>query len=121
MQVINEQGLSIDGIVATNTSFDSPSEEEPKRTGHLRNADDDPEDNTEICFSSKSGQAYFPLRVVTRKDLAVIVSCFERSEKTECDAWRVFAELTKLQPFQDGNKRTALIAANAAAGTLVSG
>lgn len=33
----------------------------------------------------------------------------------------MFAELAKLQPFQDGNKRTALIAANAANGSLETG
>jgi hypothetical protein len=40
--------------------------------------------------------------------------------RKEKDAWGVFARLAKLQPFQDGNKRTALIAANAAYGSLES-
>ena len=45
---------------------------------------------------------------------------YDRSTKKERDAWVVFVRLAKLQPFQDGNKRTASIAANAAYGSLES-
>ena len=43
---------------------------------------------------------------------------FDTSEYTTKDGWRVFADLAKMQPFQDGNKRTALIAANEAMGAF---
>lgn len=46
---------------------------------------------------------------------------YKKSAQNKTDAWRVFAQLSKLQPFQDGNKRTALIAANAANGSLGNG
>lgn len=38
---------------------------------------------------------------------------YNEDDRGQRDGWRVFADLAKLQPFQDGNKRTALIAANA--------
>ena len=34
------------------------------------------------------------------------------------DGWELYARLSKLQPFDDGNKRTALISANLLVGSL---
>lgn len=47
-----------------------------------------------------------------------MIDRFDTSEYTTKDGWRVFADLAKMQPFQDGNKRTALIAANEAMGAF---
>lgn len=86
--------------------------------GHLRNAYYNSDDQIAIIIDEVSQDAYFPPEVISRADLDNIVNDFEASEKTEEDAWRVFARISKLQPFQDGNKRTALIAANAAMNTF---
>lgn len=50
--------------------------------------------------------------------LQEMIDRFDTSEYTTKDGWRVFADLAKMQPFQDGNKRTALIAANEAMGAF---
>lgn len=121
IRAIQKIGFSTDGIIAVNRQFDSPSDEEPNMPGHLRNAYYNDDDRTAILVSTKGSDAYFPPDVVTRADLDNIVDRYQASPHHESDAWRVFAELAKLQPFQDGNKRTALIAANAAYGTLQTG
>lgn len=118
IEAIKKNGFSTDGIIAINTQFDSPSEEQPNWPGHLRNAKYNEDDRTVIIVDTASNQGYFPHEVITRADIDAIVEEYDRSKKTETDAWRVFARLSKLQPFQDGNKRTALIAANAAHGSF---
>lgn len=118
IEAIKKTGFSTEGIIAVNRQFDSPSEEQPTMPGHLRNAYYNPDDQIAIIIDEKSQEAYFPPEVVTRADLDEIVADYQASLQTEADAWRVFAKLSKLQAFQDGNKRTALIAANAAYGTF---
>lgn len=118
---IQQLGFTPDGIIAINQQFDSPSAEQPTFPGHLRNSHVNPDDRIAITIDTTAKQAYFPPEVVTKADLAAIVSRFVQSQHLEEDAWRVFVSLAKLQPFQDGNKRTALIAANAANGSLISG
>ncbi|AKP67440.1 Fic family protein [Companilactobacillus ginsenosidimutans] len=121
IDAIKKVGFSVGGIIAINTSFDSPSDEQPKLPGHLRNGNYNMDDRTAILVSDNNSDAYFPPNIVTKSDLKIIVDKFNSSSKSERDAWRVFAEVAKLQPFQDGNKRTALIAANSAFGALSSG
>lgn len=84
----------------------------------MRNAYYNEDDRIAIQVGSRGSEAYFPPEHDTKNDLQTIVSSYQASSKRESDAWRVFAELAKLQPFQDGNKRTALIAANATLGTF---
>lgn len=118
IEAIKKIGFSTDGIIAVNKQFDSPSSEQPNIPGHLRNAYYNPDDQIAIILDESSSEAYIPPEVIERKDIDQIVNQYLQSEKEETDAWRVFAQLSKLQPFQDGNKRTALIAANAAYGTF---
>jgi hypothetical protein len=118
IEAIRKIGFSVEGIIAVNKSFDTPNEEQPTLPGHLRNAFYNPDDAISVIVSADGRTAYFPKDVITREDLQIIVGEFETSEKTEKDAWRIFARLSKLQAFQDGNKRTALICANAAIGSF---
>jgi hypothetical protein len=118
ISAIKQVGFSADGIIAINRVFDSPSDEEPNWPGHLRNAMYNENDRIGIIVDSKAKEAYFPPEHITKADIEKIVDRYKQSGHHERDAWRVFADLAKLQPFQDGNKRTALIAANAAYGTL---
>lgn len=120
IKVIKETGFTVDGIIEVNKQFDSPSQEQPSMPGHLRNAYYNPDDRICIVIDERSQDAYFPPEVVTKQDLEDIVNEFKHSSKTESDAWKVFAKISKLQPFQDGNKRTALIAANSALDTFES-
>ncbi|GFH41431.1 Fic family protein [Pseudolactococcus insecticola] len=120
INAIKQVGFSVDGIIAVNKQFDTPNEEQPTLPGHLRNAYYNEDDRIAVVTTTGSNQGYFPSEIITRQDLQDIVSEFENSDQSEKDAWRLFAKLSKLQPFQDGNKRTALIAANAAMGRLES-
>ncbi|XRJ98382.1 Fic family protein (plasmid) [Latilactobacillus sakei] len=121
IEVIKKIGFSTDGIIAVNKAFSSDSNEQPSMPGHLRNAYYNDDDRIAITIDEHSHESYFPPEVITRSNLDEIVDRYNDSEKSEKDAWRVFAHLSKLQPFQDGNKRTALIAANAAYGALDNG
>ena len=111
---IKKNGFSVDGIIVINKAFVFAEDEDPEIPGHLRNSLYNTDDNISIIVDKSSSFAYFPPEVVTRRDLEMIVNDFNSSKRTERDAWQVFARLSKLQPFQDGNKRTALIAANGA-------
>lgn len=121
IEAIKKIGFSTDGIIAINKTFDSESDEQPNWPGHLRNAYYNEDDRIAITIDEKARKAYFPPETISKNDLDTIVKNYNESDKTEQDAWKVFTDLSKLQPFQDGNKRTALIAANAAYGTLDSG
>lgn len=118
INAIKEKGFSVDGIIEVNKQFDSPSDEQPILPGHLRNSYYNEDDRIAIVIDQASQEYYVPKEIITRGDLQEIVDQFNESEKTEKDAWMVFARLAKLQAFQDGNKRTALISANAAYGSL---
>ncbi len=118
IEAIKEKGFSVDGIIEVNKQFDSPSDEQPILPGHLRNSYYNEDDRIAIVIDQASQEYYVPKEVITRGDLQEIVDQFHESERTEKDAWLVFARLAKLQAFQDGNKRTALISANAAYGTF---
>ncbi|KRM54723.1 Fic family protein [Lacticaseibacillus sharpeae] len=121
IDAVKKVGFSTAGIIAINKQFDSPSAEQPKIPGHLRNAFYNEDDRIGIVIDHKSQETYVPKAIITPSDIDTIVDQFNQSPRTESDTWRLFAELAKLQAFQDGNKRTALIAANAAMGTFETG
>ena len=111
---VKKSGFTVDGIININKAFKYSEEEDPKIPGHLRNSMYNPDDNIAITIDTAGKDHYFPPEVVYKADLQKIIDEFRNSAQTKQDAWLVFAKLAKLQPFQDGNKRTALIAANAA-------
>lgn len=115
-----DTGFSADGIIAINKSFTNSEAEDPKWPGHLRSSKFYNPDDSIVIITDPNGStrdAYYAPADVTKADLERIVDQFNHSEKTKIDAWRVFAQISKLQPFQDGNKRTGLITANSAYNT----
>lgn len=120
IETAKKYGFTRDCIIEINKSFIHSEEEDPKWPGHLRSASSYNPDDAIIIVTDPKGttkDAYFAPETVYPEDLDEIVDEFNNSKKTTKDAWRVFAKISKLQPFQDGNKRTALIAANAALNT----
>lgn len=114
-----EFGFSSKGIIEINKTFTHSEDEDPDKPGHLRRASYNPDDAIVIVTDphGTAKGAYYAPEEVYLTDLDEIVNEYNSSDKTKKDAWRVFAKLSKLQPFQDGNKRTALIAANSARNT----
>lgn len=120
IKAAKKYGFSADGIIAINRSFTHSETEDPLWPGHLRTDKYyNPDDEIVIVTDPRgtSNNAYWPPKEITKNDLDKIVDTFNSSKKTSKDGWRVFAQIAKLQPFQDGNKRTALIAANSAMDT----
>lgn len=120
IKAAQKHGFSADGIIAINRSFTHSETEDPPWPGHLRTDKyHNPDDEVVIITDPRgtTNDAYWPPKTVTARDLDKIVDTFNSSKKTTKDGWRVFAQIAKLQPFQDGNKRTALIAANSAMDT----
>ncbi|WP_295730187.1 Fic family protein [uncultured Limosilactobacillus sp.] len=117
IKAIQKAGFSVDGIINVNKSFNHSAEEDPDLPGHLRNTMYNTDDNISVLVDQQGNDYYIPPEVVTKQDLQLIVDQFNSSDQSKLDALRVFADLSRLQPFQDGNKRTALIAANAALDT----
>lgn len=123
MAVAKDIGFSAEEIIAINKSFTNSESEDPKWPGHLRSSKYYNPDDSIVIITDPNGStndAYYAPADVTKADLERIVDQFNCSEKTKTDAWRVFAQISKLQPFQDGNKRTGLIAANSAYNTWQS-
>lgn len=123
MAVAKDIGFSAEEIIAINKSFTNSESEDPKWPGHLRSSKYYNPDDSVVIITDPNGStndAYYAPADVTKADLERIVDQFKHSEKTKTDAWRVFAQISKLQPFQDGNKRTGLIAANSAYNTWQS-
>lgn len=113
-------GFTSQGIIEINKSFTHSAEEDPKIPGHLRTSKFYNPDDAVVIVTDPHGTtkgAYYAPSDVYQEDLDEIVNEYKESKQTRRDAWRVFAKLSKLQPFQDGNKRTALIAANSAYNT----
>lgn len=119
MTAAKKLGFSSKGIIEINKTFIHSKEEDPDKPGHLRRASYNSDDAIVIVTDPHeiSSGAYCAPEEVYLTDLDKIVNEYNSSDKTKRDAWRVFARLSKLQPFQDGNKRTALIAANSAYNT----
>lgn len=120
IKAAQKHGFSADGIIAINRSFTHSETEDPPWPGHLRTEKYNNLDDEIVIVTDPRGtsnNAYWPPKEITKNDLDKIVDTFNSSKKTSKDCWRVFAQIAKLQPFQDGNKRTALIAANSAMNT----
>lgn len=117
--VAQNMGFSTKSIIEINKALIHSKNEDPNIPGHLRKASSNPDDAVVIVTDSNGTAkgAYYAPETVYPQDLDNIVNEFKSSEQSVKDAWRVFAELSKLQPFQDGNKRTALITANTALNT----
>jgi hypothetical protein len=118
IEEISKIGFSADGIIGINKKFDGDSEEQPKLPGHLRNSYYNADDGIAVEIDDTGRNNYIPPEIITKEDLEKIVLEYNSSSKSTKDSWRVFVKISKLQPFQDGNKRTALIAANASSGAL---
>lgn len=117
IDAVHELPLTVDTIIQINKSFDGGGDEQPTMPGHLRNDVYNPElDSVSVIVNEVTQEAYFAQGVITREDIQTIIDEWQNSLKLGEDAWRLFARLAKLQPFQDGNNRTALIAANLAFG-----
>lgn len=113
-------GFSSEGIIEINKAFVHSKTEDPKFPGHLRTSKYYNPDDKIVIITDPNGtteNAYYAPDNVFIEDLNEIVNNFNESSQSNKEAWRVFARISKLQPFQDGNKRTALIAANAAENT----
>ena len=123
IEAAKKYGFTRKGIIEINKSFTHSEEEDPTIPGHLRNSKFYNPDDLIVIITDPKGTtegAYYAPENIYPEDLDEIVEEYNFSEHTKKDAWRVFAKLSKLQPFQDGNKRTALIAANSAYNTWES-
>jgi len=115
--------FDINSIILVNSQFDGDSDEQPKNPGRLRDGLKYPHTD-KIMVKLWPGDdgivIHEPPLQIDKSDLQKIVDEWAKSEKTKAEAWQLFARLACLQPFQDGNKRTALISANHALGTLIT-
>ncbi|MFD1317247.1 Fic family protein [Loigolactobacillus zhaoyuanensis] len=57
-----------------------------------------------VTVDKNSNTNYIPPEIVTRQNIQNIVDQYNHSQKAAADAWRIFTALSKVQPFQDGNK-----------------
>lgn len=124
IETIKEMPFGRDSIITINAQFVGESDEQPHHPGHLRDGIYDPAQDcihVDLWPGDDGGTiSYYPPVVVDDEDIDQIVDIWNASSKNDLDAWAMFARLAKLQPFQDGNKRTALIAANHALGAFQS-
>lgn len=58
IDAIKKIGFSTDDVIAINTQFDSPSDEQPKWPGHLRNALYNEDDRTVLFIDQASQRGY---------------------------------------------------------------
>lgn len=131
IEAIQKLGPTVDGIIAVNAAFTNAPGEDPGWPGHLRNGYYNEDDRISIIIDyridergRKMPNPYFPPDQVTRGMLQAVIEEYQNSSPEELKStlagWRVFARLAKMQPFQDGNKRTALIVANSITGALTT-
>ncbi|MCL1989504.1 MAG: Fic family protein [Defluviitaleaceae bacterium] len=113
--------FDVTSIIAINAQFDGKSDEQPKNPGRLRDGLKYPHTD-KIMVKLWPGDdgivTYEPPLQIDESDLQRMVDEWIDAKRTRMNAWKLFAKLACLQPFQDGNKRTALITANHALGTL---
>lgn len=96
--------VTVDVLKQINGQMNSKKEGQPENPGILR-------ENVEIHAGD-----YVPPRTVRESTVQKVIDTVQ--EPTIANAWELYARLAKLQPFDDGNKRTALIAANLFIGSL---
>ncbi|MFK4926712.1 Fic family protein [Lactococcus garvieae] len=96
--------LNVDVIKAINAQMDSGKTGQPEKPGTLRH-------NVEISVGD-----YIPPLTVTE---AMVQREIDSVTHTDiASGWELYAKLAKLQAFDNGNKRTSLIAANLLTGAL---
>lgn len=99
--------ISVNVIKSINAQMDSGKVGQPEKPGILR-------DNTEISVGD-----YIPPLTVTE---AMVQREIDSVTHTNISSgWELYAKLAKLQPFDNGNKRTSLITANLLTGALNKG
>lgn len=96
--------LTVDVFKGINAQMDSKKSGQPERPRVLRQ-------NIEIHVGD-----FMPAMTVTDAMVARQISAVKGN--TKADGWELYARLAKLQAFDNGNKRTALIAANLLTGAL---
>lgn len=96
--------LTVDVFKGINAQMDSHKEGQPDDPGQLRN-------KVEIHVGD-----YIPPKTVTEKMVQREISAVKGTSVE--DGWELYARLAKLQAFDNGNKRTALISANLLIGSL---
>jgi len=120
---VTNQTFNVDSIILVNSLFNGESDEQPKNPGRLRDGLKYPHTDKIIVklWPGDDGIViHEPPLQIDKFDLLEVVDLWNNSSKSKADAWRLFARLACLQPFQDGNKRTALICANHALGNLIT-
>lgn len=90
--------VTLEVLKGVNGKMDSGQPCQPERPGILRN-------QVEIHVDD-----YTPALSVTKAMVQNVLSVIQSA--TIPDSWEMYARLAKLQPFDNGNKRTALIRAN---------
>lgn len=119
---VQDMTFGVKSIIAINTEFNGDASTQPKYPGRLRDmVAHGPEDRIRVPLWADENREtvfHYPPHQVDELDVQRIVDEWEISEKTKIDAWKMFGRLACLQPFQDGNKRTALISINHAMGKL---
>lgn len=96
--------LSVEMIKGINKQMDSKNPGQPEEPGELR-----------VNKSIHVGD-YFPRKTVTQSMVQKIIDSID--DRSIASGWSFYAKLAKLQPFDNGNKRTAMIAANYLTGAL---
>jgi hypothetical protein len=94
----SQNALTVDVVKGINASMDSRQKGQPEAPGILRN-------NVPISVGD-----YVPRVTVTEQMVQRQLDSVTATDVSS--AWELYARLAKLQPFDNGNKRTALIAAN---------
>lgn len=100
----NQDESTVDVFKGINAQMDSHKEGQPEDPGKLRN-------KIEIHVGD-----YIPPRTVTEEMVQREISAV-KGNSIEA-GWELYARLAKLQAFDNGNKRTALISANLLVGSL---
>lgn len=100
----NQDELTVDFLKEINGQMDSYKEGQPEKPGKLRN-------KVEIHVGD-----YVPPFTVTEEMVRREIDAVKGNSIE--DGWELYARLAKLQAFDNGNKRTALISANLLVGSL---
>ena len=99
-----QEKVTVEVVKGINAQMNSKMSGQPESPGELRK-------NVPIHVGD-----YVPAETVTENMLKRQIETV--TGNTVQDGWELYARLSKLQPFDDGNKRTALISANLLVGSL---
>ncbi len=101
-----QTSLDIDVFKRINASMDSKQEGQPEHPGVLRKG-------VPIVVGN-----YVPYDTVTEERVSRMIASVKTNDRV--GGWQMYAKLAKLQAFDNGNKRTALISANLFIGALAN-